>query len=432
MLAAHIRNVELWPSDKGYPEDEAADFLSFVRQKAGLLVEAGPDLYSFVHLTFQEYPAARHIITCSESRGGDIFVWSKIAQKIDEPRWNEVVRLLIGARESEESQRALVDLILSAASDVIATSIPAVLAGLLLDRVPAAEEQRAGVLTVMLKALAQKGDDSVALASMLSALIARPDNYSVFESCFNVVWHDLEDVSDKFNLILAAFATSYPADHLLRWLGELEKSDWPQARFLAQLLGYQSQALEEADFEVRWENLVRVLISLARENIDSNPVAAALCSVFPPQGARYIVAIQLAMLRSTRSLGRRNPFTDFTGNLLFLHAPEKFENAWKYVEAVEEERDERPRAKQMLDRLRKLLSNKGLNSVLEEYRREAQSPSIDSIISRGRGAGLGMQQRPDRAEFWSRLVSSKEMQDILLDILLTGLNLSPPGSGQRF
>jgi predicted NACHT family NTPase len=37
------------------PQDSATDFLDFVRRKAGLLIEAGDQKYSFVHLTFQEY-----------------------------------------------------------------------------------------------------------------------------------------------------------------------------------------------------------------------------------------------------------------------------------------------------------------------------------------------------------------------------------------
>ncbi len=47
----------------------AGEFLQFVRQRAGLLVEIGQDRHCFVHLTFQEYFAASFLYKSSVMGG---------------------------------------------------------------------------------------------------------------------------------------------------------------------------------------------------------------------------------------------------------------------------------------------------------------------------------------------------------------------------
>ena len=52
-LTQYITEIEEPPQDD--PRELAEVFLRFVKERAGLLIEAGDGLYSFVHLTFQEY-----------------------------------------------------------------------------------------------------------------------------------------------------------------------------------------------------------------------------------------------------------------------------------------------------------------------------------------------------------------------------------------
>jgi predicted NACHT family NTPase len=59
------------------PRELAETFLRFVRERAGLLIEAGDRQYSFVHLTFQEYLAATFLRKSGEA-GGMAVVWEAV------------------------------------------------------------------------------------------------------------------------------------------------------------------------------------------------------------------------------------------------------------------------------------------------------------------------------------------------------------------
>ncbi|MEK7728557.1 MAG: SUMF1/EgtB/PvdO family nonheme iron enzyme, partial [candidate division KSB1 bacterium] len=75
-------------------EREAERFLNDVRQFSGLLAERGPDAYGFVHLTFEEYLAARHIIfqgQVNEQKSLEL-----IRQHAYDPVWREVILLALG------------------------------------------------------------------------------------------------------------------------------------------------------------------------------------------------------------------------------------------------------------------------------------------------------------------------------------------------
>ncbi|MCI0693802.1 SUMF1/EgtB/PvdO family nonheme iron enzyme [candidate division KSB1 bacterium] len=79
------------------PEDaerEATRFLDDVRQYSGLLAERGPDAYGFVHLTFEEYLAARHIVfqgQVNEQKSLEL-----LRKHAYDPAWREVILLALG------------------------------------------------------------------------------------------------------------------------------------------------------------------------------------------------------------------------------------------------------------------------------------------------------------------------------------------------
>ena len=74
------------------PEAAAAAFLYDVQRFSGLLVERGPDQYSFLHLTFQEYFAARSLATRFDAEQR----WRIIRPRLHDPRWRETILLTAG------------------------------------------------------------------------------------------------------------------------------------------------------------------------------------------------------------------------------------------------------------------------------------------------------------------------------------------------
>jgi len=66
-------------------------FLTEVREHSGLYVERGEGLYGFMHLTFQEYFAARQLVSSSE-RGRE-----EILKRLHQPRWREPILLAVGS-----------------------------------------------------------------------------------------------------------------------------------------------------------------------------------------------------------------------------------------------------------------------------------------------------------------------------------------------
>ncbi|MEM9486463.1 MAG: tetratricopeptide repeat protein, partial [Cyanobacteria bacterium P01_F01_bin.116] len=87
------RLAELRGEEPDSPEILAAveEFLRRVRETTGLFVERAPDVYGFMHLTFEEYFAARDIADKDRSEILDV-----IQSHWGEPRWTEPILLALG------------------------------------------------------------------------------------------------------------------------------------------------------------------------------------------------------------------------------------------------------------------------------------------------------------------------------------------------
>ncbi len=66
-------------------------FLDTVREHSGLFVERGEGLYGFMHLTFEEYFTARHLVS-SAARAR-----TQILELLHQPRWREPTLLAVGS-----------------------------------------------------------------------------------------------------------------------------------------------------------------------------------------------------------------------------------------------------------------------------------------------------------------------------------------------
>jgi energy-coupling factor transporter ATP-binding protein EcfA2 len=93
------------------PAAEAArDTIRLMREQTGLLVERGPGLFGFLHLTFQEYLAARYL-------SGRTKPFTLLRPHRHNPRWREVL-LLTAANLPDEHGTAFVDDLLNATAPI--------------------------------------------------------------------------------------------------------------------------------------------------------------------------------------------------------------------------------------------------------------------------------------------------------------------------
>jgi len=76
---------------RGYGQQAAAaELLRWVREATGLFVERAPKQHGFMHLTFEEYFAARYLVETARTR------LSRLRQHLHDPRWQEPILLALG------------------------------------------------------------------------------------------------------------------------------------------------------------------------------------------------------------------------------------------------------------------------------------------------------------------------------------------------
>ena len=83
-------------------EEEAESFINQIRRRTGVLVEKGREMYSFAHLTFQEYFSACYISRQAVKEGVNGLWEKEIKPRIHDPRWREVILLLMGKLNDEQ------------------------------------------------------------------------------------------------------------------------------------------------------------------------------------------------------------------------------------------------------------------------------------------------------------------------------------------
>jgi hypothetical protein len=149
-LTSHIGKERL--ASGRDPEKMAEQFLAFVRERAGLLMEVGDRQYSFVHLTFQEYLTATYLKRTTEP-GGVEALWLAIAPHVRGDRWEETIRLLIAGLESVETRKALLDRLLAQGRKNPSVGVASLLLGCLLDRIEEAEWEAHDIAQVALAVL---------------------------------------------------------------------------------------------------------------------------------------------------------------------------------------------------------------------------------------------------------------------------------------
>ncbi|MEH2444750.1 MAG: tetratricopeptide repeat protein [Nostoc sp.] len=90
-LAAKLAELNDSDLESDSVRQTVQEFLRKVRETTGLFVERAPGVYGFMHLTFEEYFAARYI---ADNEVSDIL--AIIRKHLHEPRWNEPILLALG------------------------------------------------------------------------------------------------------------------------------------------------------------------------------------------------------------------------------------------------------------------------------------------------------------------------------------------------
>jgi HEAT repeat protein len=91
-LVDYFCDYEQFP--RGKAEQLSADFIELIREQSGILMETGHQMFGFMHLTFEEYLAARYL-------AGKRKVLEVIGEKLHNPNWREVILLTAGSLEGE-------------------------------------------------------------------------------------------------------------------------------------------------------------------------------------------------------------------------------------------------------------------------------------------------------------------------------------------
>jgi energy-coupling factor transporter ATP-binding protein EcfA2 len=327
-LANHVSTVEGAYDPENDPEDLANEFLDFVKKRAGLLIEVGEDKYSFVHLTFQEYLASSNIITTNETAGIK-GIWGDIEEHCTDPRWHEVIRLLVAGLKSEESKKVIVDQVLNVESTDPFGAHARLLGGLLIDGIDQAELRRDEILRRVLCCAASLKDTNNLRSTLsnVSAWMSKEERHIDFtKKALGAACGDCMRPAHRAGLSLAELILRAPSS-LLRPDGWQVPAPSETFKSLARLLlGVEGYQVHEGTLNDRLRLYWVLQCACALTSSDLNFLAAAtqaIASVLDGGLAmRRIFEHQLVLLSEGAYSG---PFTDFTFNALvikdYLHGP---------------------------------------------------------------------------------------------------------------
>ena len=197
--------------------DLAQEFIEFIKRRAGLLIEVGDGFYSFVHLTFQEYLTASSIVARNESEGASGF-WKAIQNRVSDPRWSEVIRLLVAQLKSNNTQEGLVKNILGEVKRKYSLDGCRLLLGLIQDGIEPAEERKAEIVEyiIHLATVVSNIDESRQLGSMLRSWhYADVDRQKISESQFQSIWRSTTSNAEKHKAAEVGFSMGWSHEKIM-------------------------------------------------------------------------------------------------------------------------------------------------------------------------------------------------------------------------
>jgi predicted NACHT family NTPase len=96
-ITEYIRNLPKAHTDQEALQLDSAAIIKAIESQHGLFVERAKGIYSFSHLTFHEYLAARELVY-----NGNQDTLTLLATKITDRRWHDILRLAVGMMRSAD------------------------------------------------------------------------------------------------------------------------------------------------------------------------------------------------------------------------------------------------------------------------------------------------------------------------------------------
>lgn len=419
-LVEHIRQHERL-DDPDDALDLAEGFLEFVRKRAGLLIEVGDRQYSFVHLTFQEYLTATHLIATTEVGGID-GLWERIESRIEDPRWHEVIRLLVANLKSGESQKRLLELLLQRPEEEAHTAL--LLGGLLLDGVEAAELDGAAIVRRLLCCTVINTDEpsTPKLLSVTRSIANRSAPHTDWvSSAFHDLWSNNSN-HVRQRILVAGYAAEIDKNkHIDLLEKQLETST--QTNSAINLFLASDRPVDTKTEQHQIDRLSDLIIILATTSTGSNSIAAIAQSAFTNENSpKTLFKISLSLLQ----LSNINPFR----YLLLIPTHMKHPNFqirhWNNSNYWNNNQD---RHRPLRAALRRINPHRGTANMLR-HRARIRSKidtikadySLDSIHDIAHDA-ITTGVKNDL--FWDRLCNESEISSSLIWLLTYAFHLTP-------
>ncbi len=434
-LTRYITEIEKPHDLDNDPVDIACEFLEFVRRRTGLLIEVGDKQYSFVHQTFQEYLTSTYIITSNETEGID-GIWENIKRYCNDPRWLEVIRLLVAGLKSLASQEVLVEKILTEKISGPQVTKSQLIAGLLLDGVEPAELRAEEIIKQLIQSasLVAESNQLRPLLSMLRTWMAKESsNKEIADNVLHSLIKKAKTNKQKFALFLIA-STLDLAGETIEELNKIasrgEKDDELVHLFLISSESQINFEQLQKEFSLLWA-IEDYLAEMARETNSVAAICQAITTSLPLNiAAKRFFKMQLLLLSYGSIAG---PFFDYNFSSIFIANSAGSGND-KLIAKLSS--DGLPKGFGNTRRMAAL--SKRLKAVLGSLQtrrshiwswdirhkrisglKESQK-ELNELLDMSAGGGLNVYNRD-----WSKILSSPMSHDYIVNLICLVFNLEP-------
>lgn len=246
-LTQHIIDNERIKESEDPAEDQAEIFINFIKNSAGLLVEAGDEKYSFIHLTFQEYLCATRLSAFGEVDGAQS-IWDELGGNLQHPRWREVIRLLVASLKSMQGQKFFVEKLLNVGNEHSTRDNVLLLMGLLRDAIEPAEECAHDILCQAIRNLMNlaEPDDIRNISNSVRSWVDKDGgkNREAVAFAFDAVF-ETASAEHQYILSLVRSSLNLPALNIIQQQLVLDSSDCHTRPIIQRMLIGSSEPLPD-------------------------------------------------------------------------------------------------------------------------------------------------------------------------------------------